>query len=397
MSSVFQRTGSVLGQMADVLNALRRDAPDQPIDWTRVIRMYGMPKDAAAQVNKIFQGSGTLEQAVVMATAFVRGTDWYARTYPGIQQGINTGLFSDEQGYRSYKNQVDQLYRQYYQRPATAGEVGRYAAGGQDIGRVRAGFEAQAAMGTIADPLKSLFSPSEIQAFANQQSGIDSALGRRIAAEADMALRVDSLYRDFLGRSVTRNELKFMTQKALSPEEVARNFATEANIRAMDPSISSLFTPQEIQELARERAGGITASGQILAAQADLARQLNPLYHQYTGAGVSRQDVQAAYQSGESLEAIRARFAGQSFIDARRGDIQQTFGAFGGGQLGDDQLAALGKQSVGYTNPVGEQLEVAYEKAQRRMAKAFRNVVGRTTAALPYTQPADRRRADVGA
>ena len=55
------------------------------------------------------------------------------------------------------------------------------------------------------------------------------------------------------------------------------------------PKIPDL-TPEEIKQIALERAGGVTATGQVLNAQANLAAQLNPLYHQYTGAGVSRED-----------------------------------------------------------------------------------------------------------
>src|SRR6478609_10214162 len=84
------------------------------IDWASLLGEYGLPSDIISELDRIFRQTGDINQAILLGQAYVRGTDWYASTFPGIQAGINAGLFSDERGYRQYQQQVDQVYQQYY-------------------------------------------------------------------------------------------------------------------------------------------------------------------------------------------------------------------------------------------------------------------------------------------
>lgn len=314
-------------------------APDTAIDWSAMLGEYGMPDQLVGELNRIFTTTGDLNQAIPIAQAYVRGTEWYAQTYPGIQQGINNGLFGDEQGYRSYQNVVDQLYQQYYGRPATPGEVAQYAKAGQNAAQVGNQFQSAAIQGNLSDPMRAWFTPDELKAYADQAAGIDSALGQRITAEADLAVNINSLYQDFFGRAVSRDELNSLWQGGTSPQDVAKQFATQANINAMNPAVSHLFSQQEIQEMALTRAGGITPNGLKLNDIADLARQLNSVYHVYTGNGVTRDEVMGAYNGGLTADEVRRQL--------EAGTISKSLPQYLKNIFGDADVGLVGKEIAG--------------------------------------------------
>jgi hypothetical protein len=355
--------------------SLRQAAKNQAVDWQALLHVYGLPKDDVDRIDRIFRTTPNLQQAIPIAQAYVRGTAWYTRTFPGIQEAISKGVVGDEQGYRSYQNSLDQLYKQYFGRPSTTAEVAQYLKGGTSLEMVSRQLSSKAELGNLTDPLKNLFSKEELAALTNEHAGIDSALGQKIAAEADLAIKTNTMYQDFFGRAVSRQEIDQLFKSGTTPEQVAKNFATQSNINGMNPAIRDLFTPQEIQQIALEQAGGTTENGKTLLAQANLAVQLNSVYHQYTGAGVSREEVAQAYQAGESPDRIAKRFAGQAFIGANRGDIQYAAGNFSEGQLTEPELQAVGEEASGYDTPLGQELTAKLEKAQRRISKVFNSTL----------------------
>lgn len=323
------------------------------IDWSSLLGIYGMDADVVAEINRIFTiTGGNLQQAIPIAQAYIRGTAWYARNYPSIQAGINAGLFDDERGYRVYQNQVNQIYAQYYGRPATAAEAAGYMAQGRSIQQVAAVFQANALAGTISDPLKQLFTPEELQAYMNETAGIDTALGQEITQKAEMAMRVQAMYQEFYGRNVTREELNQLVSGGITPEQVSRNFATLANINAMNPAIRDLFTQNEIRDIALNAAGGVSQAGQLLAQKAALAAQLNTAYHTYTGQGVTRQEVEDAWAQGLTAEEVGNRLeAGQlqGSLPQFMRDIfdEQTLRQAAGATAGSDlSAAALRSQQI---------------------------------------------------
>lgn len=343
------------------------------IDWEAVLGQYGIPPDVVSELTQLWAINFKNPNAFDIARAYVRSTQWYTETYPGIQQGLNAGLFTSEQGYKTYQNQINVLYQQYYGRPATASETATYIKSGLPASYVANEFQAQAILGNINDPLRALFTPAELQAFANQQAGIDTELGQKIVAQANLAMQIGPLYTDFYGRAPTRAEIDQLTQSGTDAQTVARQFTTQENINAMNPAVSALFTPQEIHDIALDQAGGITPTGKRLADLAQLATQLNPLYHQYTNDGVSRAEVEQAYSAGTPVNDIAKQFAGKAFIEANKGEIQQTTGAFGdAGQLTPEQLTALGSEQAGYDTPLGQVALAAYGKAQQRLQGVFK-------------------------
>lgn len=385
-------TGTDAGQQgaADAANA----ATGPPaVNWEAMLAQYGLPTDVIDELNRIWAVNYLNPQlAFQIAQGYVRSTSWYTQTYPGIQAGINAGLFGDEQGYRGYQNQLNQVFQQYLGRSALPTEVEQYVAGGRSISQVATRFNADAIYGTLTDPLKGLFTDSELHAIANEQAGIDTAQGQILNTQANLALKVNSLYQDFFGRGVSRSELGTLFQNGLSPQDVAKQFATAENIQAMNPAVSALFTPDEIHQIALDQAGGVTPNGKQLGDLATLATQLNPLYHQYTGGGVSRDEVNGFYGSGKTVSQLAGEFQGNAYVQANKSDIQYVSGAFGDGQLSDQDLQALGQQATGLDTPQGAKLLAARDRALQRFQTVFNGVL-----AHPSLQRTNGRLAETGA
>lgn len=316
---------------------------EDTIDWEAVLGEYGLPADVIAQLNLIWKAAaGDVNKAVTIATAYIRGTDWYKATYPGIQKGINAGLFNDERGYRAYHNQVDQIFTQYYGRAATLSELAGFITKGQSIGQIASQFQSKAAQGNISDPLKVLFTPDELKAMTDEQAGIDTALGQSILKKANLAVSVGQLYQSFYGRPITRAELDTLTAQGLDASAVARQFATEGNLNAMNPAIRGLFTPDELHEMALQAAGGETQHGQALTEMALLAAQLNQVYLTYHGTAVSRDELNQAYASGYTAQQVANILQTKSVLG--------SLPSFMGGLFTPEQLNLISQQSSGQSD-----------------------------------------------
>lgn len=316
---------------------------DGTIDWENVLGDYGLPPDVIAQLNVIWKAAaGDVNKAVTLAQAYVRGTDWYKATYPGIDQGENAGLFGDERGYRAYQNQINQLYSQYFGRLATSAEVSGYIMKGQAASQVANQLQSQAAQGTITDPLKALFTPDELKALTDEQAGIDTALGQQILQKANLAVGVGQLYQAFYGRSMTRAELDTITAQGLDPAAVARNFATQSNLNAMNPAVAGLFTPDELQQMAVQAAGGVTQHGQALTDMAQLAAQLNQVYQTYHGTNVTRDELNQAYTAGYTATQVANVLQTKSVLG--------SLPSYLGGLFTPEQLQTISQQQSGETD-----------------------------------------------
>lgn len=377
-------------------DAARPKLPPTAQDWLQTLASVGLTPAMIGELNKIWIGAGgDAKVATPLALRYVRSTPWYAKTYPGISAGINAGLFSDERGYSDYRNTITQVYKQYYNRAPTNAEVGVYVTKGQSPTQIAKQFSSAAAAGSIPDPLKKLFTPAELKALTDQAAGIDTALGQRIKAEAELASGVSQMYQDFTGKPVSRAALDSLLKAGATPEAVGRAFAQQENVNAMNPAVAALFTPGEVQQAAAAAAGSLTPEGKKLQSLMSLTAQLNPIYHQYTGQGVSRAEVDQAFQAGTDPAAVAAHFGGQAFVGAHGQEIQQALGSFGDGQASAAQLQTLGENAVGYDSAMGQQLQASFEKAQRRMQTSFRSTLGRATFA--FRSAGQGKPTDVGA
>jgi hypothetical protein len=97
--------------------------PASGIDFESLFGIYGLPADVIAEIRRIYNSTDDHDQATLLSVAFIRGTGWYAQTFPGIKEGFRLGIVGNERDYRSYTNTLNQIYRQYYGRDVAANEV----------------------------------------------------------------------------------------------------------------------------------------------------------------------------------------------------------------------------------------------------------------------------------
>lgn len=95
--------------------------PQKPTDYSSLFTFFGLPSDLVGTINKMmaqYISSGmTIDDATTQILGYIRGTPWYAQTYPGIAYGLSSGLFDETQDmevqYRKYVNEADQYSQQY--------------------------------------------------------------------------------------------------------------------------------------------------------------------------------------------------------------------------------------------------------------------------------------------
>jgi len=167
-----------------------------PGDLGSFLNIYGLPTDVQSKVNQIFANTADVNQATSLAMAYIRGTPWYAQTYPGIQEGIAKGVINDESGYRNYLNQVNGLTQQYQGRQVGSDELAGYLQNGYSpthVGQLYAGKayvnanqnDIQQAAGAMDS--QGQFTGTELTALGNENAGLDSELGQRIQNRFNIA------------------------------------------------------------------------------------------------------------------------------------------------------------------------------------------------------------------
>ena len=162
-------------------------------DWYKAFfQQYGLPADVQGTVLYILkQYASDPATAQALAQQYLRTTDWYQQTFPGIAAGQRNGLFTDETGYRSYLNAVNQLFNQYLGRHVTSDELSGYLASGYAPAYVGNLLQGQAWAGANGRDVRQLtgafgdngqISDTELAALGNEHAGIDTAQGQSIDA-----------------------------------------------------------------------------------------------------------------------------------------------------------------------------------------------------------------------
>jgi len=142
----------------------------------------------AAKVNDIFSKTSDVNQATALAMAYVRGTQWYAQTYPGIQEGIARGVVSNEADYRAYVNQLQQMNQQYYNTDITSQQIADYLKAGYSVGHVGQLFQGHAYAQANQHDLNYLLgafgngqlSSADLETLGQEKAGLDSAMGQKL-------------------------------------------------------------------------------------------------------------------------------------------------------------------------------------------------------------------------
>lgn len=162
--------------------------PQGPTDYSSFLGIYGLPPDVQAKVSQIFSSTPDVNQATALAMAYIRGTPWYAQTYPGINEGISRGVINNESDYRSYVNAINQLNQQYYGSSATADQISGYLKAGYDpthVGKLFQGHAYAVANGQDLRYLTGAFGGGQItdqnlETLGQEQAGLDSSLGQQL-------------------------------------------------------------------------------------------------------------------------------------------------------------------------------------------------------------------------
>ena len=169
--------------------------PAPALDWRAWLENWGFPPDVISQLDRIFRGDSDPVRAAATALAYIRGTSWYAQTFPGISEGIRKGLIRDERDYRAFMNQANQLYRRYQNRDISAAELGGHFTEGVDLDTIGKRFEGDAYIGAFGNDIQYLnrnfggagLSQEELTAYGRQQVGLGSTLGATLARRVQTA------------------------------------------------------------------------------------------------------------------------------------------------------------------------------------------------------------------
>jgi hypothetical protein len=167
-----------------------------PLDWRAYLADWGFDQDVVDGLDKIFRTYTNVDQAQAAALAYIRGTQWYARTFPGIGAGIKAGLIGDEAGYRAYVNQLNQVYRRYYNRDVTSQEVADALGRGVTSGAIDSHLQGQAYIaankGDIQYQLGAFdengpATEAELSAYGDQLAGLSNMIGPQLQNRLDKA------------------------------------------------------------------------------------------------------------------------------------------------------------------------------------------------------------------
>lgn len=94
-------------------------------DWAKAyFGNLGLPPDVQEAITGFFTKYPDDPQlAIELSKQYIRTTPWFAQNFPGFFEGIKTGLFTDETGYRGYVNQANVYSMQYFNRPISVMEI----------------------------------------------------------------------------------------------------------------------------------------------------------------------------------------------------------------------------------------------------------------------------------
>ena len=201
--------------------------PPPPPDWSQYLGMFGLPADVTKELDAIFARTPDINQATTLAIAYVRGTPWYAQTYPGIQEAIAKGIVRDERDYRSRMNDFAQVYRQYANREVRPDEYAVHLKEGVTVDTVARRFQGAALADTYSNEWQytegnfgeGRLTDEEKTAYGRQAAGLDSPLGLRV--QRRLAMAQDRIRAAFSGTLAT-SRLTALSQTGSRPPDIGR-------------------------------------------------------------------------------------------------------------------------------------------------------------------------------
>lgn len=167
-----------------------------PLDWRAYLANWGFEDADVTELDRIFKTYTDPTQAAAAGLAYIRGTQWYSRTFQGIGAGIKAGLFSDEAGYRAYVNDMNQVYRRFYNRDVTTQEVSDFLNNGTNPNAINQHLTGQAAVQAQLPDLQYQLgafdsqgraTDAEVSAYGDQLGGLSNMIGPKLQDRLDKA------------------------------------------------------------------------------------------------------------------------------------------------------------------------------------------------------------------
>lgn len=199
-NAIVARAGAITGTTTSSTTAATPADPPAPttppLDWRAYLSNWGFEDADVNELDRIFKTYTDPTQASAAGLAYIRGTQWYAKTFQGIGAGIKAGLFSDEAGYRAYVNDMNQVYRRFYNRDVTTQEVSDFLNNGTNPNAINQHLTGQA---TVQAQLPDLqyelgafdsqgrASDAEISAYGDQLGGLGNTIGPKLQDRLDKA------------------------------------------------------------------------------------------------------------------------------------------------------------------------------------------------------------------
>ena len=142
-----------------------------------------------------------------------------------------------------------------------------------------------------------------------------------------------------------------------------------------DPSVSSLFTPDELKNAAIWDAGGEWGDGKA-SKLLQLASPLNQMFQTFYGRPITRAELDQYYASGATPETVSHEFSARGYQTANTPDVQYYTGAFGDtGAYTPDQVYQMGMQQAGGQTQFGQALQLKFNQAVQRAQVAFQGTL----------------------
>jgi hypothetical protein len=170
--------------------------PADETDWAQFyFGSLGLPADVIAKIDDIFRKNDDPTAASQIALAYIRGTPWYAQTFPGIQEGMKLGIVGDERDYRAYVNAINQQSINYQGRAISGSEIGAFLTNGLSVDTVTRQYAGAADINVNRNDYQyyagnfgdgQLTNP-ELTGLGQQNAGLGNTVGLRVQRALAMA------------------------------------------------------------------------------------------------------------------------------------------------------------------------------------------------------------------
>lgn len=118
--------------------------------------------------------------------------------------------------------------------------------------------------------------------------------------------------------------------------------------------------------------GGLEALGQYRAYKNRASIAFKAAY----GRDMTQAELVNYLSQGYVVERVEGTAAGHAYAEANKGEFQYLTGAFGGGQLTQEELDAYGSQLQGIDTALGQSVKAKVESALQKVNRVFQGTVG---------------------